>query len=642
MNQEADKLVGARLQNRFDIISILGTGASSTVYKANHLLLDQLVAIKVLHSSHCDSQTSQQRFQKEASVLNSFKHPNIVRFFSYGNTDDGRNFMVLEFLEGKTLAQILKEKEALTVEEAMPIFKDVCNGLSYAHEHDVIHRDLKPGNIINVSGEDNKTLSKILDFGVAKTPSEDLSMTKTGTLIGSANYMSPEQCSSKELGKTTDIYSMGCLMYETMVGSAPMQAESDLLTMSNHLNKTVKNVPAKHGISRELERVILRCLEKDPKKRFGSSNELLSALEAAEGTPIARAPKHKGMLIGLACGFVAILITSAGFIAGKKNNDLAKVDKKQSEHQLRLLKLRKTKRPEPEHNLEGLKLLDDWIEANVVLKNMEPVQLWKAYHDASSIRAELGIEELSPKGTKIEQLLKQKIASLKRLDPTESESKNVEKDLGDLQCLLGEKEAATATYNALLMKRPNEDNEAYLQRQADVYASLIAIDWSNRDFKQLLKHLEIREKALQEIEDQETLIALYISRASVYRELGESAEANKEAQKARNGYLELEKRDHRDAMERAGALMHLLNQIGESKQAVEIAQLALKDWDDSGSYSVYATNALLEMALAYKQQGNQKKAGEIFEKLVIYLKSKNHFEQSREMLRQTQVVLNKA
>ncbi|MBX9724696.1 MAG: serine/threonine protein kinase, partial [Candidatus Obscuribacterales bacterium] len=313
MNQDADKLVGARLQNRFDIISILGTGASSTVYKANHLLLDQLVAIKVLHSVHSDSQQSQQRFQKEATVLNSFTHPNIVRFFSFGSTDDGRNFMVLEFLEGKTLAEILKEKEALSMTEAMPIFKDICKGLSYAHEHDVIHRDLKPGNVINVSGENDKTLSKILDFGVVKTTREDLSMTKTGTLIGSANYMSPEQCSSKEIGKSTDIYSMGCLMYETLVGAAPMQAETDLLTMSNHLNKTVKYVPAKHGISRELERIILRCLEKDSKKRYSNSSELLSALEAADGTPIAKAPKHTGMLIALAIGLIAILVTTVTF-----------------------------------------------------------------------------------------------------------------------------------------------------------------------------------------------------------------------------------------------------------------------------------------------------------------------------------------
>ena len=280
--------IGAIFEEKFEILSLLGRGGNGVVYKAKHVLLSQLVALKVMNPSSSDAAIAGQRFQREAALLSRLDHPNIVKIHSYGVLPDGRQYMALEYIEGNTLAAILEQDIALSGEHAVSIFEQICHGLEYAHLQGVVHRDIKPANVI--LGDDGK--AKILDFGIFKDLEvSNQSLTKTGIMLGSANYMSPEQCRRETLDARSDIYSLGCLMYETLVGQPPMQDSSEMAVMSNQIQRIVRDVPAKHGISENLKKVILKCLEKDSAKRFQSARELSVALQDCAQSPFIQEKK---------------------------------------------------------------------------------------------------------------------------------------------------------------------------------------------------------------------------------------------------------------------------------------------------------------------------------------------------------------
>ena len=266
------------LDGKYVLLEELGKGASGTVYKARHILLEQIVAVKIIDPRLSSSENTARRFQNEASILSNFSHPNIVKFISFGILPDGRQYMALEYLEGESLDKYLRRNGAIDQDDAVPIFIDIAEALSYAHEHGIVHRDVKPGNVF-LQKPGQRLQAKLIDFGIFKDASSSTpGLTQTGVLIGSANYMSPEQCKGAAADKRSDIYSLACLMYETIVGQPPMQADSELLIMSNHLNLPTTSVPALKTISVELERIIIRCLKKDPAERYQSARELIEAL----------------------------------------------------------------------------------------------------------------------------------------------------------------------------------------------------------------------------------------------------------------------------------------------------------------------------------------------------------------------------
>ncbi|MBX9572818.1 MAG: serine/threonine protein kinase [Candidatus Obscuribacterales bacterium] len=312
--------IGTIFEEKYEILSVLGRGANGIVYKAKHVLLSQLVALKIINESSSDREVAAQRFQKEAALLSSFDHPNIVKLNAYGLLPDGRQYMALEFVEGRSLSDLIERDGALECEPAIDIFLQICSGLEYSHERGAIHRDIKPDNVMI----DIDSKAKILDFGIFKSldPSSQ-SLTKTGYLLGSANYMSPEQCKQQELDQRSDLYSLGCLMYETLVGQPPMQDASEMSIMSNQLQKVIDNVPAKHGISSELQGVILKCLEKNSSNRFQSAKELAIALEACKNAPliataIEKSSKSK-MLLPILAAFVFISAFLVGIYFWKKS-----------------------------------------------------------------------------------------------------------------------------------------------------------------------------------------------------------------------------------------------------------------------------------------------------------------------------------
>ncbi len=312
------------IDGKYELLGELGRGASGVVYKAVHLAFERIVAIKIIDPRMLPSQNAVKRFQKEAAVLSTFEDPNIVRFLAYGELPDGRQYMVLEYLEGKTLADILKVEGALKQERALPLFLDIARALAYVHSRGTVHRDIKPANVMIVASG-GVECAKILDFGVYKSLAEntDASLTRTGLLVGSVEYMSPEQCKCQDVDARADFYSLGCLMYETLVGSTPMHADSDLSTMSNHINKDVDTVSAKFTIASKLEGVVLRCLCKSAADRFQSDEELIAALETAEGSTEKKRKKKNAQKPLLIVGIILLLLLVIGssvFLQKMKKN----------------------------------------------------------------------------------------------------------------------------------------------------------------------------------------------------------------------------------------------------------------------------------------------------------------------------------
>lgn len=276
------ELVGTILGGHYEILSILGRGGMSTVYKARHLLLDRIVAVKfVLPRLVHDPQTIM-RFQQEARAATKLLHPNICGVKEFGLDEAGRAFLVMDFIEGTTLDKLFGKGKSADAARLLPLWLQICKGLQHAHEEGVIHRDLKPENIIVVRNRGGSEQAKILDFGIAKLLRDDEegpNLTKTGDIFGTPSYMSPEQCLGKRVDTRSDIYSLGCLMYELLSGKPPYEAESSLEMLMRHVNDPAPNFD-KGTVSKPLAQIIYCCLRKAPEERYQSVDELIMDLES--------------------------------------------------------------------------------------------------------------------------------------------------------------------------------------------------------------------------------------------------------------------------------------------------------------------------------------------------------------------------
>ncbi len=281
----ADILVGKTIGGHYELLELLGTGGMSVVYKARHLLLDRLVAIKFLLPKFVHDEQSTRRFQQEAKAAADLQHPNICGVKEFGLDENGRAFLVMDFLEGPTLAEVLQNDTKLDAKRALVIMTQVCEGLAHAHSKGIVHRDIKPGNIVLIRENDGTELVKIVDFGIAKLIREDQSgpdLTKTGDVFGTPNYMSPEQCLGKKVDNRSDIYSVGCVIYETVIGAPPAKADSILETLMLHANGIVPDFEDSR-VPTTLQAVICKALETEPTKRFLQISDLRAALdESAE------------------------------------------------------------------------------------------------------------------------------------------------------------------------------------------------------------------------------------------------------------------------------------------------------------------------------------------------------------------------
>ena len=281
---QEDPLVGNILAERFEVLAKLGEGGMSAVYKARHMLMDRIVAIKLLFASDI---ASLKRFQLEAKLACNLNHINIVSVFDFGVSTQGQPYLVMDYLEGRSLGDCIKLDGPLQLDRALGIFTQACDALTYAHKRDVVHRDLKPSNFMLVLDDNYSELLKVVDFGIAKQinfeePSGQ-GLTKTGEVFGSPLYMAPEQCLGRKLDARADIYSMGCVMYEALTGTPPLVGVNALDTLHKHISEdplpfAITN-PACRNLPEPLEKLVFKALARDVDQRYQSMLELWTDLE---------------------------------------------------------------------------------------------------------------------------------------------------------------------------------------------------------------------------------------------------------------------------------------------------------------------------------------------------------------------------
>ncbi|HEY9678823.1 MAG TPA: serine/threonine-protein kinase [Drouetiella sp.] len=278
-------LINQVFADKYLILEVLGEGGMSIVYLARHEALGKLFAIKTLHAHLMSKHASVMRFQQEAQAASRLQHPGIVAMHDYGVTEDGTPFLVMDYVQGESLGEMLQKMNSLTVRHALDIFKQTAEAISHAHERGIVHRDIKPNNIMLHFDDRGEMLVKIVDFGVAKSVDEEqrAKLTQTGESLGSPLYMSPEQCLGQPLDVRSDIYSFGCVMYETLTGVAAHGSEGVLQTMMKHINEVApkfKEVrPDLSGLD-ALEKIVFKAMAKDPAKRYQSMHEMLEDLES--------------------------------------------------------------------------------------------------------------------------------------------------------------------------------------------------------------------------------------------------------------------------------------------------------------------------------------------------------------------------
>lgn len=270
--------IGTMVEGKYRLVDSIGEGGMGVVYKVEQVLLNRQMALKTLAGTEF-SESSIKRFHAEAKLLAKLDHPGLVKVRDFGFIDNVKPFLVMDFVQGRTLSSVLKTSGVMPLDVAIKIFVELCFALGYAHNHNIVHRDIKPSNImLTTPGIDSENEHvKVLDFGIAKLLHRGLnetdSLTRTGEIFGSPFYMSPEQCLGKPVDHRSDIYSMGCVMFEVLTGAPPFSGETSIATIMKHQSEmplTLKEASMGREFPDEVESLVANMLEKDPDKRIQS------------------------------------------------------------------------------------------------------------------------------------------------------------------------------------------------------------------------------------------------------------------------------------------------------------------------------------------------------------------------------------
>ena len=267
---------GSKINDRYQIIKTLGEGGMANVYLARDIILDRDVAVKVLRGDLANDDKFVRRFQREALSASSLSHPNIVEMYDVGE-DDGQYYIVMEYVDGKTLKQVLKQRGSLSITEVIDIMLQLTDGMAHAHDAYIIHRDIKPQNIMILSNG----MIKITDFGVA-TALNSTQLTQTNSVMGTVHYLPPEQAQGKGSTIKSDIYSMGIMMYELLTGLVPYKGDNAVEIALKHLKEPLpsvrKTIPS---IPQSIENIIIKSTAKNPKNRYLDAREMHDDIKTA-------------------------------------------------------------------------------------------------------------------------------------------------------------------------------------------------------------------------------------------------------------------------------------------------------------------------------------------------------------------------
>jgi tRNA A-37 threonylcarbamoyl transferase component Bud32 len=295
-------MVGEVLSDRYEVEELVGTGGMSSVFRAHDRLLDRKVALKVLHQQYSEDEEYIERFRREARAVAALSHPNIVTVIDRGE-HDGRQFIVFEYIDGENLKALIQRRGPAPVPTALELAMQIARGLSFAHQQGLVHRDVKPQNILlNGDGQ-----AKVTDFGIARSLDVQHGMTQTGTVLGTSDYIAPEQAQGQRVDEHTDVYSLGVVLYEMLTNEVPFPGENFVAVAMRHINEEPPPVRDKRpDVSPRLEAAVQRAMAKRPEDRFQTMADFCRELEAdlaeAQGATMvapalpgrAHAPRRRG------------------------------------------------------------------------------------------------------------------------------------------------------------------------------------------------------------------------------------------------------------------------------------------------------------------------------------------------------------
>jgi len=268
---------GDIIADRYRVVAPIGRGAMGVVYRAEHVQISKVMAIKLLHRELQQNPENVARFHREAESASRLNHPNTVHVFDFGRTKSGSLYLVMEYVDGDDLAKVIDKEGPMPFGRVAFLCAQVAGSVADAHAAGIVHRDLKPENIVITEGRDGET-AKVLDFGLAKLfeGTVEAQVTSSGTIVGTPYYMSPEQIQGQELDGRSDVYAIGAIMYECVVGKPPFEALNPLGVLSQHLSEKPLRPSARSPLSvpAEADEIIMRCLEKDPDSRYQTAEDL--------------------------------------------------------------------------------------------------------------------------------------------------------------------------------------------------------------------------------------------------------------------------------------------------------------------------------------------------------------------------------